>query len=282
MTAQEKLSEDLLHQKFPSLSNSFFKYLKFLLLWLIGLSPLAGYIVGTYYYERNLQIFGVDPSLFPLSPQETYVKAHLVASLYISDVMLVLGPLLDSFFYNFGWAWCVVAMIALWVSFNTISRTSEKHKASAIEWVEHQVTKLHWRNNYLTLSAGLVGGSVYLLLLLVTSVMMAGLIWLFLITSGYSKAEHYAMSQRDKYLEKGCSVIEDGFSICSTLKTQAGTIVHEGVLVTQSPKFLAFFKKDGTYIIQRPNQSVIYKSFLPQNTEALSKKNKEKLTSSSS
>jgi len=236
---------------------------------LLGVFAPAGYLVGLSYYQGTLEAYGINYDAFPLNTQDIYVNAYfaigysfLAITSYITDLFkyLFTPP-------NLYWVAAIFISTVLFIYF--IIKRKKFLKIYFLDKWKYKIRKifvyLHWENNDFTKAFGFTSIVSYVFLIILYMLMILSVFWFAIPLVSYYKGLNVAEQQRDQFIEKGCYTEKDKrWSNCKSLKKSDGDLVYKGILVTQSKDRMAFFTKDGTYVVNVPKGGVIINEISPK------------------
>jgi len=227
---------------------------------LVGIFTPGAYLIGLTYYQGYLSAFGMSSELFPLSAQAAYVHFYTASALYVIDFFgLVVNQT-----WIFGWfilaaiSWIIFFLIlgvVLGLTIACLEQTSLYKKVS---------TKL----DLPTLDEGHVrkmGSGAFTVFSYTYILFVVMLLWVLIPYLAHQKGIEVAGRERDHYLHVGCDAQEKSsvFGYCRILLSPDNKEFFQGYLVIQNEKYLGFFLEKGTYIMPRPNGSILINRVVP-------------------
>lgn len=229
---------------------------------IVAILTPGAYLLGLSYYQGYLSAFGVESDGFPISAPDIYVFSYQTVGYFL----LALGELSVKAINNiftppfFYWAIAILIILvgAIYLLFRLARNGPHPRIQRALSKVKAIVARFHWKNNDFTKSVGIVGVASYSLVLLVASVAAVALFWWLLPLSAYSKGHSVAQERIKLFMEQGChEEAKTKWDTCFVMLDDKGAVVHEGLLIAINDKEMAFFKKDGSYVLPRKEDSVL-------------------------
>jgi len=229
---------------------------------IVAIITPAAYLLGLRYYQGYMSAFGVESNGFPISAPDIYVFSYQA----IGHLLLTIGELASNFLttlFNPPVIYLAIGAAVVLISFIYWLLKSTRHGFHPrIQWilckVKVVVSWLHWKNNDFTKSIGIVGLASYGVIAFATAAMAIAILWWLLPMSAYSKGHDTAQERIKLYLENGCHADKNSkWNNCFSVVDDKGNVIHEGLLIAVNDKEIAIFKKDGSYVFTRKDDSLL-------------------------
>lgn len=244
--------------------DNLLKKLNLVLAILGTLAPL-GYFIGINFNQGKLHAYGISSSSFDMSTQEAYMMAYYAIFYILLSISSLISELLNIISTTNGIVtiitifFILVFIVYLIIRFADIDKIILKNK-----WIiniKDFLIGLHWKNNKLTMAFGITGILSYLTFSALYLLMVIPMIYIALPYVAFIQGEKAEQEKRNNYIINGC--IQENkqiFNTCHTLKSKDGDIIVEGLLIAESNNMIAFFTKDGSYILERPKDATLIKT----------------------
>ena len=224
----------------------------------------AAYLLGSAFYQGYMEAAGVEPDDFPISIQDTYVRAYQAVGYFLLSIGKIVAGALERLIHPPVVYWvaailCLVIGGIYWL-LKVFKKESHPLLKKLIDKIGIIASRLHWQNNDLTKATGIVGGILYMLLVIAFVLMIAAALWWLLFVGGYLKGKDVAAEQIKSFIEKGCHEDEKTkWNNCISVLDEKGNEMHEGLLIAMNGKDIAILKKDGSYLFSRQKGFLIRK-----------------------
>lgn len=218
-----------------------------LLIAVMGLLAPAGYIAGIIYHQTYLNEFGIDSGLFPITAQESYFYAYIVATVYISKAIQQLLSLNTLYIVTSLLAgYTILAFIGAKIARWKIATDETETKFSRT--INNLIQWFHPINNDFTVAMIVIYEAFYWAFKTGYIILILAVCWLLLFMGAYNSAQEAAQTKLDSNLEGDCRYEDSKLYSCTKILSSDGTVIAMGYLVTSSKAKVALFSAAGTSI----------------------------------
>jgi hypothetical protein len=209
-----------------------------------------------------MNAFGLDADGFPLAAPDVYVYSYKMVGYFFLSIV---NATLDGLNWIISppilyWAVAILLLLVgvIYWRLKAAKQAYRPHEQKLFSYFKKIISMLHWKNNDLSKSVGIVFFTSYAFFLLTFGVMSVALLWWLCSLIAQSKGHEIASARIKTFLEKGCYVDEKSkWNSCFVVVDENGTVIHEGLLIAMSDKEIAFFKKDGCYVFSRQDNLLL-------------------------
>ncbi|RWX48454.1 hypothetical protein VT99_10933 [Candidatus Electrothrix marina] len=228
---------------------------------ILALLPAVTYLIGISFYQGYQAAFGISNSELPASTQYVYLCAyHAIGDLLLKNSKNLIEFITELPKYYLSAVILIIIGVSyflLWLKKKDISPCCSNH----LPKIEKILSWLHWKNNKLTKSVGIVVIATYLIaIFFYISLSLAIFWWLFYLPS-YLAGQERAATLIKSFTEEGCHAhSKTRWDTCHIVIDKKGNTIHEGLLLKINDKEIVMFKKDGTYTFPRQNDWLIQRT----------------------
>ncbi len=238
-------------------NKAFASYLLVILSALSVLAP-AGYLVGTSYYSGRLHGFGINPDLFPLTIQDTYVSAYYALVVMAVDVYILVDEMIRFLFEYPGVFFLAgIVVVATVAALLIVYRESY----SSNKWLllfSNFAMRFNARNDKKIKAAILSCKMIYGLTTMIAIPILILVTIIFLPIVPFQRGTDVSKAEIEKYYKHGCYYPEGkSWGNCKQLISDHGALIYSGLLVAVSAEYVAFFDGEGTRISRMPPAATI-------------------------
>lgn len=218
------------------------------------LTPGA-YLLGYAYYEGYMNAFGVEIDGFPVSAPNVYVFSYQTVGYFLLSIgdtaakglNLLMSP--PTVYFVVG-ALCFF-IGGIYFLIKAARKGPRPLLRKLLEKIKGLVSWLHWTNNDLTKSIGIVGLASYTIALIASVSVSIALFWWLLPLAAYANGRDIASDRIKLFRDKGCHANEKSkWDNCFFVVDEKGNKLHEGLLIAVNESVVAIFKKDGSYVFK--------------------------------
>ncbi|MCC4833831.1 hypothetical protein LMH66_14400 [Shewanella sp. 10N.7] len=236
----------------------------------LGVLTPAGYLIGLSYYQGKLSAFGISSETFPLSVQDTYVSAYYAIGYSLLAIGSVVGEFIELIF---SWPSIIYTISVVFGFIGLCYYSIKKKKKTPLKSMNYFMEKckglisyFHWKNNDFTKAVGIAGLASYGVLSILYALLFLAIFWFAIPAVAYYKGSENAVKIRDDYLENGCHVDDKAFwGNCQKLQTKNREHILEGILIVHSKEHVAFFNKEGSFVLKIPQGARVIKELPNRN-----------------
>jgi hypothetical protein len=221
---------------------------------IIILAPIA-YLIGTYYYYGYLNTFGVDPSHFPASTQETYIYAYQALTTGLAkSTDVILNTLKENVLFIFITFFLSIPLFYLLIHKKTeiIKKYLKKNWTNLLS--PDKTDKLALATTLSFILLNLIFSILYLYFCIAIIALLAGSI-------PYNLGKSAANKSISTYLKSGCHYEKNFTWNNCTAIMEENKIIYEGISIIENKEKIAIFNASGTKIIPNSANYVITRNY---------------------
>ncbi len=227
---------------------------------ILALFPAIAYLIGISFYQGFQAAFGVSNAELPASTQYIYLCAYhaigdilLEIPIYFKELIINLSPCyLSAVFIT------IIGVIYALLWLKNKKKFPFCIKSKHFSKIEIIFSRLHWKNNNLTKSIGIVAIAIYFIITLFYIFIILLIFWFIFSLPSYSAGQERAEKLIKAFTEEGCHAnSKTKWNTCHVVADSKGKTIHEGLILQMNDKEITMFKADGTYTFTRQKDWVI-------------------------
>lgn len=233
---------------------------KTVILFLLASFPFISYLIGNSFHSAYLSAFGIEPSAFPLSIQETYLSASSAITYSFLDIWNWSETIFSNTMITaLSTLFLISLVICIYILLNDKEFLAKlKSELPTSSKTQNYFSSLH-KNIKRLIGLILMTFSTMYILVAVPFVLMTA--WFSVYVLGASQGLVQANKAIDSFKKSGECVYkkEALWGNCSQLNDSKGNLLHEGILVALNDKRVAFYKGKESVILEIPSGAMIKK-----------------------
>jgi len=235
--------------------DNFGKRLQYLLSFIAIFAPIF-YLIGLSYHQTILNSYGLDPGLFPITLQDTYVAAYIAVTRLLLPIYVV-GIELFSWISENKLSTLLRAIAALSLLAVLIFCIKISIKSIYYQTVTKFIQSKLFTHT-ITQSYGLAGIISYLVMAFLYIPFALICLWILPTVLGAQAAKTYVNEKINDYTKYGCYFKENSrWSNCRILQSSGGKALYQGILIAQTENHIAFYTQTGTVLLTLSDDYII-------------------------